>query len=140
MDVAKVDWNFAYVAIGCTCILQLSVPSVLSVLLDVCCKVCLSGCCICFTHMLQVFYLDVTCVCNDFQTFFKCFFQLFQKHVSSVSSIFRRMLQLLHLDVSKVDRVLHMRYAWKTERATSGLCAYVQAHVGARNAAGQRAC
>ena len=28
--------------------------------------------------------------------------------VSSVSSILRRMLQVLHLDISKVDWVLHM--------------------------------
>ena len=34
--------------------------------------------------------------------------QVFQTHVLSVSSIFRRMLQVLYLDVSKVDRVLHM--------------------------------
>jgi hypothetical protein len=41
--------------------------------------------------------------------FFKCFqvffVQVFQKHVSTA---FRRMLQLLYLDVSKVDRVLHL--------------------------------
>jgi hypothetical protein len=36
------------------------------------------------------------------------FFQVFQKHVSSVSSAFRRILQVLHLDVLKVDRVLHL--------------------------------
>jgi len=33
---------------------------------------------------------------------------MFQKHVSSVLSFFRRMLQMFYLDVSKVDRVLHM--------------------------------
>jgi hypothetical protein len=31
--------------------------------------------------------------------------QVFKMHVSSVSSAFRRMLTVLHLDVSKVDRV-----------------------------------
>ena len=61
---------------------------------------------------LQVFYLNVAYVCNDFQMFFrrfcKCFRRLFQVfHVSFF------MLQLLHLDVSKVDRVLHMRCAWQ---------------------------
>ena len=30
-------------------------------------QVYLSGCCICLTHMLQVFYLDVAYVRNDFQ-------------------------------------------------------------------------
>jgi hypothetical protein len=50
-------------------------------------QVCLSGCCICFTHMLQVFYMDVAYVCNGFQMFsdvfasgsdtcFKCFIYL----------------------------------------------------------------
>jgi len=54
--------------------------------------------------MMQVFYFDVAYVYNGF----KCFsgvLQVFQKHVSFV---FRRMLQLLHLDVSKLDRVLHI--------------------------------
>jgi hypothetical protein len=34
--------------------------------------------------------------------------QVFQKHVSNVSFVFRHMLQLLHLDVSKLDQVLHL--------------------------------
>jgi hypothetical protein len=51
---------------------------------------------------------------------FYVFFQVFQKHVSSVSSIFRRMLQVLQLYVLKLDRVLHMKYAWEVEEATSG--------------------
>ena len=34
--------------------------------------------------MLQVFYLDVAYVCNDFQLFL----QVFQMHVSNVSSVF----------------------------------------------------
>jgi hypothetical protein len=33
---------------------------------------------------------------------------MFQKHVSSVLSVFGRMLQMLYLDVSKLDRMLHM--------------------------------
>ena len=52
-----------------------------------------------------------------FEMVFKCFsgvfLQVFLKHVSSISSIFRRMLQVLHLNVSKVDRVLHMGCAWE---------------------------
>jgi hypothetical protein len=39
---------------------------------------------------------------------FQVLLQVFQAHVSSVSSVYRRMLQMFHLDVSKVDRVLHM--------------------------------
>jgi hypothetical protein len=54
--------------------------------------------------MLLVFYLDVAYVCK----FFQVFFQVFQKHVSSVLFAFRRILQVLHLDVLKIDRVLHL--------------------------------
>jgi hypothetical protein len=58
VDVAKVDRDATYVAMA----------------IHVCCKrlfqifhlffrrmlqMCLFGCCICFTHMLQVFYLNV---------------------------------------------------------------------------------
>jgi hypothetical protein len=110
----------------CTCMLQVSVPNVLSVFSNVCCKsvyldvayvshiccncksrsgccmccndctrmlqVWISGCCTCFTHMLQVFHLDVAYV---FQVFFMCFrmccrcifrmFQLFHMYMASVS-------------------------------------------------------
>jgi hypothetical protein len=36
------------------------------------------------------------------------FLQVFQTYVSSVLPVYRRMLQMFHLDVSKVDRLLHM--------------------------------
>jgi hypothetical protein len=59
--------------------------------------------------MLQVFYLDVVYVCNIFltvfasvlETYFKGFICLFY------------MLQVLHMNVSKVDRVLHIRCTWE---------------------------
>lgn len=55
-------------------------------------------CCMCFIWML--------CMgCNGFQVCFRCFFQVFQKHVSTA---FRRMLQPMYLDVSKVDQVFHL--------------------------------
>jgi hypothetical protein len=54
----------------------------------------------CFIWMLRMFAMVFKC--------FHVFFQVFQKHVSSVSSVFRRMLQLLYLDVSKANRVLHL--------------------------------
>jgi hypothetical protein len=87
-------------------------------------QVCLSGCYICFTQTLHVLYLDVVCVW--LQWFSKCFqvffFQVFQKHVSSILTAFRRMLQLLYLDVSKVDWVLHLpphlllyRLSWRRQ-------------------------
>jgi hypothetical protein len=43
------------------------------------------------------------------QWLFKCFhmfLQVFRTHVLSVSSVFKRILQMFHIDVSKVDRVL----------------------------------
>jgi hypothetical protein len=51
---------------GCTLMLQKSVTNVSSVFLGRMLEVCLSECCIFFTHMLQVLYLDVAYVCNDF--------------------------------------------------------------------------
>ena len=47
-------------------------------------QVCLSRCCICFTHMLQVFYLHVAYVCNGFQVFL----QVFQTYVLSILCVF----------------------------------------------------
>jgi hypothetical protein len=55
-----------------------------------------------------MFYLDVAYVLQWFSSVFHVFLQVFKVHVSSVSSTFRRMLQVSHLDVSKVDRVLHL--------------------------------
>ena len=49
-----------------------------------------------------------------FAMVFQVFFQVFQTHVSSVLSVLFCMLQLLHLDVSKINRMLHMEYAWQT--------------------------
>jgi hypothetical protein len=54
-------------------------------------------CCKYFILMLRMFY-------NDFQVFL----QVFQMHVSSVLSVFRCILQVLCLDVSKVYRMLHL--------------------------------
>jgi hypothetical protein len=46
-----------------------------------------------------------------FAMIFKCFSYIFagvSEHVSSVSIVFNLCVQVLCLDVSKVDRVLHM--------------------------------
>jgi hypothetical protein len=43
---------------------------------------------------------------------------VFQTLVSSVSSVFFCMLQLLHLNVLKVDRMLHMGCAWEAADGT----------------------
>jgi hypothetical protein len=48
-----------------------------------------------------------------FQVFFRCFFASVSDICFKCFSCLLCMLQLLYLDVSKVDRVLHMRYAWE---------------------------
>jgi hypothetical protein len=102
MDVEKVDRNIAYVVMAAyVCCKHLF--SMFHLFFGRTLQVCLFGYCICFTHMLQVFYLDVAyvmvykCFSGVFCKYFRCMFQVF-------SSVFRRMLQLLHLNVSKVDR------------------------------------
>jgi hypothetical protein len=58
--------------------------------------------------MLQAFYLDVAYVLQLFLSIFQVFLQVFQTHVLNVSFVFKRMLQVLYLDVSKVDWVLQL--------------------------------
>ena len=38
---------------------------------------------------------------------FQVFLQVFQMHISTVLFVFKCILQLLHLDVPKLDRLLH---------------------------------
>jgi hypothetical protein len=67
-------------------------------------QVCLFGCCICFTHMLQVFYLDVAYVLQWFSyvlasvsdACFKCFICL-QTYVAIVVSRCFKSRSVLHL-------------------------------------------
>jgi hypothetical protein len=83
-DVAKVDQDVAYVAM----------------VVHVCCKGLSPMFHLCFRmDVASVFYLDVAsvlsrycvCFCNNFQVFSRWFF-------ASVSSAFRYMMQVLHLD------------------------------------------
>jgi hypothetical protein len=71
-----------------------------------------SWCCICFTHMLQVFHLDVAYVLQWLHTCFPgvCF------------KCSGRMLQVFYLDVAKVDLVLHM-LQWDPS-AAAACCSY----------------
>jgi hypothetical protein len=52
-----------------------------------------------------VFYLKLAYVLQWLFKCFQMFLQVFQKYVSSVSALFRRILQMFLLIVSKVDRV-----------------------------------
>jgi hypothetical protein len=56
-----------------------------------------------------VFQLDVAYV-------WQWFSNVFQAFSTSVSSAFKRMLQLLHLDVSKVNQMLHLPHRFLLPR------------------------
>ena len=65
--------------------------------------------------MLHMFHTYVASALSDYcvcfaivSSVFQVFLLVFQIHVSSVSSAFGCMLQVLHLNVSKVDRMLHL--------------------------------
>jgi hypothetical protein len=73
--------------------------------------------------MLHTFHTYVASVLNDivyvlqwFSSVFQVFLHVFQQNVSSVSYAFRRML---HLNVLKVNRVLHLSHHFS---ATSPRC------------------
>ena len=95
MVVAKVDRDIAYVAMVVHVCCKLLFP-MFHLFFQSTLQVCLLVCCICFTHMLQVFYLDVAYVFQWFQVFsgvfasvsdtcFKCFICL-QTYVANVLS------------------------------------------------------
>jgi hypothetical protein len=66
MNIAKVDRDVAMVVHVCC---KRSITNVSSVFSRCMLQVCLSRCCICFTHMLHVFCLDVAYGYNGFQVF-----------------------------------------------------------------------
>jgi len=109
MDIAKVDRGVAKVV-------------------HICCKFM-------FPMFHLFFFSDVRCNCVYLDVVYvsficcKCFIcmlhmsalissvlQVFQTHILNILFVFRRMLEVLHLDVSQVDRVLHMlQYAREAE-------------------------
>jgi hypothetical protein len=64
--------------------------------------------------MLQVFYLDNAYACNDFSSVFKRFASVLNV-CCKYFSCFRRMLQLFHLNVAKLDLVLHIFQLFQTD-------------------------
>jgi hypothetical protein len=84
LDVAKVDLNVA----------------------------CICKCSRCFhMYICKYFHLDVPMFCNGYTYAFKFFLgvlQVFQTLCCRYFSCFGRILQVFHLDVAKVDRMLHM--------------------------------
>ena len=92
LDVAKVNLDVAY-----TCMLQAYDSSVFR----------------CFIRMFASVSSGFCIFLQWFSNVLQAFSQVFNTLVSSVSSVFFCMLQLLHLDVLKVNRVLHMKYVWE---------------------------
>jgi hypothetical protein len=87
--------------------LQAFVPIVSSVFLRHMLQECLSGCSYVSLIRCKAFYLNVSYICNGFKCFLGAFTSIF-RCMLSVSCVFKRMLQVLHLNISKVNRVLHM--------------------------------
>jgi hypothetical protein len=75
---------------------------------DICCKCVYLEVAYVSRICCKCFYLDVAYVLQSFSSVFQVFLQVFQTYVSNVSFVFRLTLHLLHLDVSKLDRVLHL--------------------------------
>jgi hypothetical protein len=99
-DVAKIDRNFAHVAIVVHVCCRLLFPNVSSAFF----QTYVTSVFIRMLHMFHAYIANVLsecCVC--FTMVLKCFSCVF----ASVSSALR-MLYLLHLDFSKVDRILHL--------------------------------
>jgi hypothetical protein len=95
--------------------LQRSVPNVLSMFWIYCCKCVYLDVVYVFTYMLQVFYLNIAYVCNSFQVFFICFCKCFRAYFKCFNCL-QLLLQVLCLDASRVDRVLHkLQCAWEVE-------------------------
>jgi hypothetical protein len=94
-DVANMShmsqWLYAYVASICPLCFIYFFKHML--------QVCLSRCCICFTHMLQVFYLDVmilNCFCKCFRCMFQVFYLSFLYIVSVASKCFKSRSGVAH--------------------------------------------
>ena len=75
MDVVKVDRDVSYVAMVVLVCCNNNVSSVFS---EVFCECVYVDVAYVFTHMLQVFYLDVVYVLHGFQVFFRCFCKCFR--------------------------------------------------------------
>jgi hypothetical protein len=73
MDIVKVDRDIAYVAMVIHVCCKLLFPMFHLFFQAYVAIVCLFGCCICFTHMLQLFYLGVAYVLHGFHVFLQGF-------------------------------------------------------------------
>ena len=69
-----------------------------------CCKHMFQSVFRCFIRMFASVLLECCTCLQWFSNFFQVFSQVFQTLVSSVSSVFFCILQVLYIDVAKVDR------------------------------------
>jgi hypothetical protein len=91
------QWLYMYVARVC--------PQYLICFPDVCCKCVYLDVAYFHTYVASIFIWML----RMFAMFFQVFFQVFETHVSSVSSVFfLHVCKCLHLDVSKTNQVLQM--------------------------------
>jgi hypothetical protein len=130
MDVVKVDRDAALCCNTFICFFRHKL------------QVCLSGCCICFTHMLQVTHLNIAYACNGFQVFFSSVLQVFWTYVAIVSYVSHVCCKCFSWILQKHMSVAHVAMPVKSggdasgPRARSiGVTMYGQhgPHVGARN-------
>jgi hypothetical protein len=78
LDVTKVDRDVSYVAMVVeTCCKRLF--QMFHLFFKCMLQVYLFGSCICFTHTLQVFYLDAAYFFNEFLSVFRCFCKCFRR-------------------------------------------------------------
>jgi hypothetical protein len=125
-DIAKVDRDVAHVVMVIHVCCKLLFSRFHLFFSDECCKCVYLDIAYVFTHMMQMFYLDVAYVYNGFKCFCKCFRHMFQMFYLFSDICYR----LLHLDISKLDRGLHLpprlsavspRYqAWEGGAVTTG--------------------
>jgi hypothetical protein len=118
MNVAKIDRDVAYVAMVVHLCCKLLFP-----LFHLFFQTYVASVFIWKLHMFHAYVANILsgCCVRVAEVFkcFMCFSQVFQTHVSNVSCVFRRMLQMFHLNIAKVDRVLHMLqwHLWLADNA-----------------------
>jgi hypothetical protein len=70
--------------------------------------------------LLQLFYLDVAYVYNGFQVFSDVFASVSNACYKCFIGLLLYVLQVLHLDILKVNQMLHIEYAWEAEGGLRG--------------------
>jgi hypothetical protein len=108
---------------GYTCMLQNVYSKCFIYFSDLCCNCVLSGCCICFTEMLQEFVQNVSSISN---ACFKCFiwmFHMFHTYVTRFCSkyfiCFTCMLQQVFFGVASVFTLQALNGTIRITRCTS---------------------